>query len=357
MNAPSSKPPHHGLDGRYRNPWPESAGDDAMRGELGKVAREWLFGSHPPDPRSEQLPVAPWASLRTSPGPDEVRVTWVGHASFLLEFPGANLLTDPVWSHRVPPFPGVGSRRFVPASPDLAALPDIHGVLISHDHFDHLDRPTIRLLHRRYGDSIEWFTPPGYGSWFHRIGISRVTELDWWESKPGPGGYIVTAAPARHWTRRTPWGTNRRLWNSWVVKPRTDSPGTADPSSGRPGGASDGSERAPRLYFGGDTAYASHFTDVAERLGPFDVSLLPIGAYEPRWFMKFSHMNPEEAVQSFIDLGSNGDFIPTHWGTFRLTFEDPLEPPERTRAAWTEAGLDEARLRIPRHGETLLVRR
>lgn len=314
-----------------------------MRGQLPKVAREWLFGSHPPDPSPAQLPAAAWSRERRPVPPDEARVTWAGHASFLIELPGVNLLTDPVWSPRVSPVPWIGSRRFVPAAPDFDDLPEIHGVLLSHDHFDHLDRPTVIRLRRRFGDSIEWFTPLGYRSWFRRLGIRRVTELDWWESVDGPGGHTIVAAPARHWTRRTAWGTNTRLWSSWVV-------GTAST------GGSD-TPRAPCIYFGGDTAYASHFTDVRSRLGPFDASLLPIGAYDPRWFMKASHMNPEEAVQAYRDLGSTGDFIPSHWGTFRLTFEDPLEPPERTRAAWTEAGLDSDRLRIPQHGETLVVHR
>ena len=312
-----------------------------MRGQIGKVAREWFAGDHPPDPTPDQLPIVPWDPTRPPVADDEVRITWAGHASFLLEMPGANLLTDPVWSPRVSPVPWIGSKRFVPAAPELDALPEIHGVLLSHDHFDHLDLPTVRKLHRRFGESTEWFTPLGYRSWFRRWGVRNVTELDWWETADGPGGDRITAAPARHWTRRTPWGTNTRLWNSWVI-------GT--PSEGH-------DEGAPCVYFGGDTAYASHFREVAERLGPFDASLLPIGAYEPRWFMKVSHMNPEEAVQAYVDMGSVGDFIPTHWGTFRLTFEDPLEPPERTRAAWTGAGLDSDRLRIPRHGETLSVRR
>lgn len=342
MSEPNPGPTHHRPDGRYRSPWPEASSDDAIRRRIGEVAREWLAGGHPPDPSPDQLPIEPWETDRGPVGRDEVRITWVGHASFLLEMPGANLLTDPVWSPRVPPVPWFGSRRFVPASPDLGSLPEIHGVVLSHDHFDHLDAPTVRRLRHRFGHAIEWFTPPGYRSWFRTRGVRNVTEVDWWRSAPGPGGLTITAAPARHWTRRTPWGTNRRLWNSWVIGAQEDEGATG--------------VRMPRIYFGGDTAYASHFKDIAARLGPFDASLLPIGAYEPRWFMKVSHMNPEEAVRAYVDLGSVGDFIPTHWGTFRLTFEDPLEPPKRTRAAWTEAGLSTDRLRIPRHGETLSVR-
>ena len=168
--------------------------------------------------------------------------------------------------------------------------------------------------------------------------MDRVVEMDWWDERELPGGrYRVVATPARHWTRRTPWGTNRRLWSSWAVVPTQ---------------ATD-----LRVYFGGDSAYASVFEEIGARLGPFDASILPIGAYDPRWFMKVSHMNPEEAVRVYRDLGAEGAFLPSHWGTFRLTFEDPLEPPRRLRDEWDRLGLDPARLHVPRHGETVTIRR
>jgi len=165
-----------------------------------------------------------------------------------------------------------------------------------------------------------------------------VVELDWWDEVEVAGtDYRVAAAPARHWTRRTPGSTNARLWASFAVLPRS--------AEGR------------SVYFAGDSAYMSAYEEVGRRLGPFDASLIPIGAYEPRWFMKASHMNPEEAVQAYVDLGASGAFIPSHWGTFRLTFEDPLEPPERLREAWSARGLDAGQLHVPRHGGTVLVER
>jgi len=309
-----------------------------------------MTNRHPPDPGPTDLPVAESQIARPTTDGDDVRITWVGHATFLIQMPGLNLLTDPVWSPRVSPVTFAGSKRFTPAGLSLDDLPPIHGVLLSHDHYDHLDRPTVRALHRRFGDDLSWYTPLGYRSWFRFLGVRNVTECDWWESVPTPtGGFQLTAAPARHWTRRSPWGTNKRLWCSWAIRPRGESPKEGPGSRSLPRGAS--------VYFAGDSGYASCFAEIGERLGPFDASLIPIGAYEPAWFMSAAHMNPEEAVQVYRDLGSTGAFIPTHWGTFRLTFEPPLEPPERTRSAWGAAGLDEQDLRVPRHGETIVISR
>ncbi|MFQ5537195.1 MAG: MBL fold metallo-hydrolase [Gemmatimonadota bacterium] len=170
-----------------------------------------------------------------------------------------------------------------------------------------------------------------YARWFRRRGVTRVVEMDWWDAAALPGGaFHATTVPARHWTRRAPLGTNKRLWCGWVVK--------ADALS---------------LYFAGDSGYCSVFSEIGARLGPFQASLLPIGAYEPRWFMAAAHMNPEEAVQAYRDLGAAGAMVGMHWGTWRLTFEDPLEPPERTRTAWEAAGLPRDRLLLPAQGETI----
>ena len=211
-------------------------------------------------------------------------------------------------------------------------------MLVTHDHYDHLDRPTVTALHDRHGAELVWYTPLGYRSWFASVGVTNVVELDWWDEHHLPeSDYRVVATPARHWTRRTPWSTNTRLWCSWALLPR------------------DASGAGFRVYLGGDSAYASVFEEIGSRLGPFDASVLPIGAYEPRWFMGAAHMNPEEAVRVYQDLGGRGAFLPSHWGTFRLTFEDPLEPPERLRTAWSEKGLDECRVHVPRHGETVRI--
>lgn len=333
-------PPHHRPDGRFRNPWPSTAGDDALRRAIWRVAWDWWRKENSPDPPPGSFPLAtpdparPWLSLD---GRAAARLTWIGHATFLVQLPGLNVLTDPVWSDRSSPIGFAGPHRFVPPPLELDDLPEIHAVLLSHDHYDHLDRPTVRALYARFGEDMTWLAPLGYRSWFAGLGITRVVERDWWEAARLPGGlFEAVCVPARHWTRRRPGGANRRLWCGWVMAPPGAAPG-------------------PRVYYAGDTGYCPAFAEIGARLGPFDAALIPIGAYEPRWFMGPAHLNPEEAVQAYRDAGGGGAFVGMHWGTWRLTFEDPLEPPPRTRAAWKAAGLPESDLHIPRHGETMVL--
>jgi N-acyl-phosphatidylethanolamine-hydrolysing phospholipase D len=315
-----------------RPPWPGGGGDDrGLRDLLRWQLQRWRHGVVPP-PAPEAFPRAQPAPARPRAAAHEVRVTWVGHATFLVQLPGCTVLTDPVWSRRASPVPWLGPSRLVPAALDFDELPPVDVVLLTHDHYDHLDRPTIVRLYERFGDALAFVSPLGYRDWLGRLGITRVAELGWHQQARFDTGLRVTALPARHWTRRTPWDTMRRLWASFALE------------LGR-----------WRLYFGGDSGYAPIFADIARYCGPFDAVFLPIGAYEPRWFMQPAHMNPEEAVQAYIDLGSQGAFVAMHWGTFRLTDEPPLEPPERLRAAWRERGLPAAALHVPQHGETIVL--
>jgi len=347
-------PAHHAPGGLFRNPWPEAAGDDALRKRIWRVAWSWWREARPPDPPAGSFTLAtpePARPMLDPDGPERVRITWIGHATVLVQLPGLNLLTDPVWSDRSSPVGFAGPHRFVPPPMALEELPDIHGILLSHDHYDHLDLPTVRALHRRFGEGLTWYVPLGYMGWFGAQGISRVVELDWWGRASLFGGrFEAVCVPARHWTRRRPGGTNRRLWCGWVLLPRERMvPDAPKPAAVRGSASPEG----PRVWFAGDTGYCSAFAEIGQRVGPFDVSLIPIGAYEPRWFMGAAHVNPEEAVQAYRDAGGKGAFVGIHWGTWRLTFEDPLEPPVRARAAWAAAGLPPADLHIPRHGETL----
>jgi N-acyl-phosphatidylethanolamine-hydrolysing phospholipase D len=212
-------------------------------------------------------------------------------------------------------------------------LPAIDGVLLSHSHYDHMDSGTIKRLHAEFGDAVRWFTPLEYAGWFASLGIHSVSEMDWWDQNflERNGAEVrIVALPCQHWTSRTPWDRQKRLWASWAVL------------------APDG--RA--VYFGGDSGYFPDYPVISDRMGAFDALLLPIGAYEPRWFMRPVHMNPEEAVKTYTDLGSRGSMIGMHWGTWRLTDEDPLEPPVRLRRAWTDAGLPDRDLHILPHGGT-----
>jgi len=327
MSADQGPPSHRGRHG-FRNPWPTDDGRPGFRALL-RWRRE--RAALPPQPLPD-LPVAvPDPALPRASG-GEVRITWVGHATFLIQAGPVNVLTDPVWSDTVSPIPGLGPRRLVAPGLAFDALPPIDIVLLSHDHYDHLDAPTVRRLARRHPGAA-WIAPVGYRRWLRRRGVRQIRELDWWEpTRPDVAGVTVTvtALPVQHWTRRTPIDTGRRLWASFGLE-------TPD----------------ARIYFAGDSGYCPAFSEIGGRMGPFDAALLPIGAYEPRWFMRTAHMDPDEAVQAWHDLGASGRLVAMHWGTFVLTDEPVLEPPARLRAAWDRSENNPALLSILRHGETL----
>jgi N-acyl-phosphatidylethanolamine-hydrolysing phospholipase D len=311
--------------------FPGGGGEDRGFRDLLRWQLQRLRHGREPDPPAGAWERALPEIVHTPVPAGECRITWVGHATFLIQLPGANVLTDPIWSSRASPVQWLGPVRLVPPGLPFDALPAIDVVVLSHDHYDHLDRPTALRLHERYGERLTWVTPLGYAEWFDRLGTARVAELDWWQTATFHHGLACTALPARHWTRRLPWDTQQRHWASFALA--------------APGGL--------RVYFCGDSGYAPLFSDIGQRAGPFDAVLLPIGAYEPRWFMHTAHMNPEEAVQAWVDLGAQGVFVPMHWGTFRLTDEPPLEPRARLQRAWTGRRLPPPSLRILKHGETM----
>lgn len=333
-----SVPTHHQPGGGFRNPWP---GNESPERGLGALLRWQLErfrgdGIEPPPPR-ESLPVVTGHVGRPRAPAGELRITWVGHSTLLIQVGGWNVLTDPVWSERASPVQWAGPARLVPPGLALSELPPLDAVLISHDHYDHLDQGTVVRLHERFGDELTWFTPLGFEGWFADAGIRSVRTMDWWQTTtlPAVDGRVaplrLSAVPAQHWSKRSPFERRRdRLWCGWVI---------------HPGDAS--------VYFAGDTGYFPAFPDIATRFGPFDAVALPIGAYAPRWFMRPAHMDPEEAVCAYSELGGRGAFVATHWGTFRLTDEPVLEPPLLLRDAWSRNGFPEGDLALLRHGETL----
>jgi len=235
----------------------------------------------------------------------QTAVTWVGHASFVVQLGGRTVLTDPVWSRKVP---GVRAR-LTPVGVEWTDLPRVDAVVISHNHYDHLDAPTIRRLPR----DTPIFAPGGLGGWFRRRGFHDVTDLDWWESADRDGvsyGFV----PAHHWSRRTLRDTCRSLWGGWTL-----------------------SAGGTKVYFAGDTGYGRWFTEIAEHHPDIDLALLPVGAYEPNWFMKPVHMSPPEAVQACADLQAKR-MATMHWGTFVLSQEPLLAPLRESVAAWAAAG-------------------
>lgn len=321
--------------GRFILPWPLE--DDPARGfrDIIRWYRNRIRDGVAPTPAREAFETAEPDIAAPRNAADELRITWIGQATFLIQIAGIAILTDPIWSGRASPIPWVGPKRLVAPGLGFNSLPPIDVIILSHDHYDHLDAATVRQLHARFGDALTWVTPLGYAPWLRRIGITNVIELDWWDQTrvETPAGVLaVQATPAQHWTKRSPFSERTRLWSGFVV--------TA-------------AERS-RVYFCGDTGYFDGFRAIGS-LGPFAASLMPIGAYDPRWFMKPAHMNPEEAVRAYTELGTDGLFVGMHWGTFRLTDEPPLEPPVRTAAAWRERGLPPEQLWVPRHGETRII--
>lgn len=258
---------------------------------------------------------------------DRDSVTWLGHAAFLLRLDGRTILLDPYLGEYAGPMSS-GPRRFVPPALAVEQLPPIDVVLVSHNHYDHLCDPTVRALARRHQSVV--VVPLGLKRFFQRRGFQDVRELDW-EQASEAKGLTVTALPAIHWSKRTPFDRNRSLWASFAIA---------------------GARR--KLWFAGDTAAGPVFEELGQRHGPFDMALVPIGAYEPRSIMAAHHTNPEEAVAIGRAMRAER-LVAMHWGTVVLTDEDPFEPPVRFRAAAEAAGLLPHQALVPRIGETIIL--
>jgi len=237
---------------------------------------------------------------------DAARVTWIGHATVLVEMDGVRFLTDPTWSETASPVSFAGPPRLAPPGVAMSALPPIDFVVVSHNHYDHLDVGTLVALAER-DPLTQFIVPLGNGDLLRDAGISRVVELDW-TGTTRVGDVVVHCLPVQHWSKRSLFDDDRALWSSWAVTGPTR-----------------------RVYFGGDTGYFDGFREIGEALGPFDLAALPIGAYAPREMMARSHMNPEEAWQAALDVRAEA-VLGVHFGTFDLSDEESDEPPKRFRA-------------------------
>jgi len=303
-------------DGRFRN----AQKSRMLSGSYRDMLRRQFLGK---EQRSPLRPVPVVKRTRqdymTRPATG-LRATWIGWASVLVELDGRYVLTDPIWSERCSPSTLVGPKRFHPPPIALDELPSIDVVVISHDHYDHLDMPTVRFLGAR---GTHFAVPLGVGAHLERWGVpaDQIHELDWNESLE-LRGLTITATPARHYSGRRPRHPSETLWASWVVKgPRH------------------------RIFFSGDSGYSDQFRTIGATHGPFDLALIKIGASDPTW--SDIHMTPEEAVQTNVDLGARV-MLPVHWATFNLAFHAWRDPADRALAAARKAGVT---IVMPRPGE------
>ncbi len=314
----TSYPPSDHYDGhRFFNPGARPSARSllpVLRWRLSGERMTWPTGlSNPPFP-------PPPAQV----APDQLAVTFINHASFLIRLHEAVLLTDPIFSRRCSPLSWAGPVRARPPGLALADLPPPDLVLLSHNHYDHMDLPSLRQIQRRYRP--QFVTTLGNADILRGLGISAM-ELDWWQHLT-LGSIDITATPARHFSARTPFDRNRALWGGFMVR-----------------GANG------QILLAGDSGTGAHWREIRDRLGPPDVALLPIGAYEPRWFMAPVHMNPAEAVQAHRDLGARRS-VGMHFGTFQLT-DEAIDAPEQALAqARTDAALSSADFMTLGFGET-----
>jgi len=246
--------------------------------------------------------------------------TWVGHSTFLIQLNGINILTDPVWAKRM----GLEKRLTEPGI-SLADLPEIDVVVISHGHYDHLDFPTLKKLK----GNPQYLVPAGLTSLFNKKGYSDVTELNWWENLEY-GGITFHFVPAQHWTRRSLTDMNTSHWGGWIVQSPQET-----------------------LYFVGDTGYFSGFKQIGERFTSIDTVFMPIGAFEPEWFMAPAHISPEDSVKAFIELKAKS-FVPMHYGTYRLADDTGPEALERLHREWEKQQLPQEQLKVLLLGETVI---
>ena len=313
----------------FFNPEPrDRTSGGGSRGILSFLWRRYVRGQMPEGWAAWPKAVA----NQTYPLPEAgagIAATFIGHASFLLRVGGLAVLTDPVFSDRASPVQWAGPKRVRPPGLALEALPKIDLLLLSHNHYDHLDLKALRALRRRF-PAMAIVTGLGNRRFLQARGVAGAVELDWWQTAALPGGVRVTAVPARHFSARTLWDRNKTLWCGLYLE-----------AAGR------------KIYFAGDSGASRAFTEIGRRLGPPDLALLPIGAYAPRAMMGTVHMNPAEAVRAVQDLGG-ARALGMHFGTFRLTAEAIDAPPAELRRALAEAGVPAERFTTLDVGETAI---
>jgi N-acyl-phosphatidylethanolamine-hydrolysing phospholipase D len=312
-------------DGTFRNNYPHPTTDfaDFLRWQRERSLEN--VGAEPPG--GWRIPVVvPDAGALRAPTANP-SVTWIGHAAVLLRLAGKNMLIDPMFSERASPVPFAGPKRIAPLPIDVPDLPPIDVVMITHNHYDHLDEPSVRRLAGMPQSSPRFLVPLGLKAWFADIGIERVEEMDWWQSVR-EGSATITFVPVQHWSRRTLTDRDKTLWGGWAIE-----------------------GEGMRVIDVGDTGYSPDLSDIGQRLGPFDLALIPIGAYAPRWFMRAKHLDAAEAIQVRADLRARRA-IGIHWGTFLMADDPPDEAPQVLARERDRAGLAPEDFDVLAIGET-----
>jgi N-acyl-phosphatidylethanolamine-hydrolysing phospholipase D len=304
----------HGENGDWFNPWwPNPNGFfDYYKMRL-FYRNEWLEAkSRPPN-----VPIVPNDGRYLAEAEQSTSVTWVGHATFIVKDGADTFLTDPHFGDRA-----LWPKRLHPPGVAIEKVPPDSFALLSHNHYDHMDTWTMENL----PNTITWFVPMGLAPWLREAGRNRVVELDWWQSARH-GRWKVTCLPVQHWSNRFGMGRDSTLWCAWLVE-----------SDSR------------KFFFAGDSGYFHGFAEFGRRFGPIDVAMLPIGAYAPRWFMRYSHLDPAQAYRAFGELRARW-MIPMHWGTFDLTNEPVDQPPKDLKRVLQSSGGDPEAVRILAIGE------
>jgi N-acyl-phosphatidylethanolamine-hydrolysing phospholipase D len=251
-----------------------------------------------------------WKEINLSE--DDNYAIWIGHSTFLIKKNGVTILTDPIFSKRASPFRNIGPKRLIPPAIPLNKIPKIDVVTVSHNHYDHLDIRSLKKISKNHPDAV-FLVPAGDEKLLQRKRIKNVYNFNWWESIEHKE-FVFTFTPVQHWSKRSLFDRNKSLWGGWYIKNKDYS-----------------------IYHAGDTGYSKDFIDTRLKLGAPKYAFIPIGAYDPEWFMAESHVNPEDAVKIMLDLEAEKAFG-MHWATFTLTDEDTIEPKERLKKAVDENG-------------------
>ncbi len=319
-------PQHHSEEG-FRNPYLQAE----KRGFFKYLKMRYFSDEEFADNSdvTDKIPTTP-ADLQQILNPqNKPQITWLGHATMLIQYAGVNILTDPIFSDRASPVSFAGPKRFNKPALEIKDLPPIDFVLLSHNHYDHLDKASIKAI----GNGSKWLVPLGNRHLLEDAGIKaeNIIDFDWWDAKQF-AKITITSTPAQHWSARNLWDRNEALWSSWMIQ-----------------------YEGFTFWYSGDTGYNPYqFKEIGSKFKDIDLALISIGAYAPRWFMKVMHINPEEAVQIHEDIGSQYS-IAVQWGTFVLTSEPLDEPPKKLKEALDKKGISPTEFEIIKIGETKIL--